>query len=67
MKQEIVICMDDEIVQKKVTYSKAEDCFLKELTLDESYIFLGILLVSAALNDNHWSTKLIFDVTFCDG
>lgn len=63
--QEILTHTNSEINRKKIAYSNDKDGSLKDINYDELNALLGIFILTAALKDNHLSTKLMFDVTFC--
>ncbi|KFM68835.1 BTB/POZ domain-containing protein 6-A, partial [Stegodyphus mimosarum] len=67
IKEEALTHTNAEINRKKIDYANITDGSLNNLNYDELNALFGILILSAALKDNHLSTKVMFDVTFSSG
>ncbi|KFM56992.1 hypothetical protein X975_25586, partial [Stegodyphus mimosarum] len=67
VKEEIFTHTNAEINRKKIDYANITDGSQNNLNYDELNALFGILILSAALKDNHLSTKVMFDVTFSSG
>uniref|UniRef100_A0A1B6E7C5 PiggyBac transposable element-derived protein domain-containing protein n=1 Tax=Clastoptera arizonana TaxID=38151 RepID=A0A1B6E7C5_9HEMI len=62
----VLQCTNEEIeLQKKNYKNKNFDGTVKELCLEELNALFGLIILAAALKDNHLNTTLMFDNTFC--
>lgn len=57
---------NEEIEKQKRNYNENNtDGTVKELCLEELYALLGLIVLAAALHDNHLSTNIMFDNSYC--
>lgn len=61
----IVTHTNEEIIRKRVNYKEPGHFSLKDVDAEEIEAYLGVLILTAALKDNHLPVKLLFDSNYC--
>jgi len=61
----VLLYTNQEIDRQRENYKNKESASLCHVTLSELNALFGLLVLAAALKNNHLTTKLLFDTSFC--
>lgn len=61
----VLIYTNQEIQRQRENYKNKTSANLSDLTLSELNALFGLLILAAALKNNHLTTNLLFDSSFC--
>ncbi|XP_060879204.1 piggyBac transposable element-derived protein 4-like [Metopolophium dirhodum] len=61
----VLIYTNQEIQRQRENYKNKNSANLSDLTLSELNALFGLLILAAALKNNHLTTNLLFDSSFC--
>lgn len=62
---EILTNTNKEIAVQREKYADKSHSSISDLEMEELNAILGLLVLAAALKDNHLSTRIMFDTTYC--